>query len=79
MTAWGKTTAKYGLVATVHGLNKSSVVMSGHTENKEVLSWRKWGKHIGLSEIFVSLSYFCWSSAINLNVPPKKKKKKLSS
>lgn len=32
MMAWVKTTAKYGLDTTIHGLNKGSVVMSGYTE-----------------------------------------------
>lgn len=38
MMARVKTAAKYGLDTTVHGLNKGSVVMSEHAENKEVLS-----------------------------------------
>lgn len=72
MMARFKTTAKYGLDPTVHGLNKGSVVMSGHAENKEVLSWTKWEQHTSLSGNLSLFFFFLWIfSAINLNIPPK--------
>lgn len=41
MMAWVKTIAKHGLDPTVHGLNKGSVVMSGHAENKDCVELDK--------------------------------------
>lgn len=61
MMARVKTIAKYRLDTTVHGLNKGCVVVSEHRENKEALSWRKWGKHTSLSgNLFF---FFCKASA----------------